>query len=59
MKTSKFAWWFAQTFGFIGGVSLLNGFRHGGWIYYITSIIFFILWGAFQIIHEILAKKGY
>ena len=60
MKASKFAWWFAQIFGFIGGgVSLIRGLMHGGVINYVACIVFFILWGAFQITHEILAKKGY
>ena len=46
MKTSKFAWWFAQIFGFIGGVSLIRGLMHGGVINYVACIVFFILWGV-------------
>lgn len=59
MKTSKFAWWFAQTCGFIGGLNLIKGIYFDGSIYYIIGAIFFILYGIFQITHEVLAKKGY
>ena len=37
MKASKFAWWFAQIFGFIGGVSLIRGLMHGGVINYVAA----------------------